>query len=322
MREMITLDDLRVSFATTSGYKPIIKGINLTIHAGEIVGLVGESGSGKSVTARSIVRLNDERTLTKYDGAIYYRDDNILSYSQKKLREFRQQVASMIFQDPMSSLNPLITMGKQLIEAVRLADSSISQSQAKDKAVDLMTKCGLKRPEQLLKALPHELSGGMQQRIVIAMALAKEPMLLIADEATTALDVTIQAQILNLFKEIQQNLDTAFLFITHDLTIAQALCDRIVVMKDGHILESAQTEELFTQPLHPYTLTLFSAIPGLKQSQREHINRMEEEAKQTLSAENLTVWDMYSDESGALREVSPGHELFVQSQSTQAKGGV
>lgn len=322
MEELIRLEDLNVSFATTNGYKPIIKGINLSIQPGEIVGLVGESGSGKSVTARSIVRLNDERTLTDYEGAIYYKEDNILDYSPKQLRQFRQDVASMVFQDPMSSLNPLMTIGKQLIEAIRMADTSISQGQAREKALDLMNRSGLRRAEQLLDALPHELSGGMQQRIMIAIALAKDPVLLIADEATTALDVTIQAQILDLFKEIQQNLNTAFLFITHDLTIAQALCDRIVVMKDGHILEVAPTETLFTEPLHPYTLQLFSAIPGLKQPQREHIQRMKEEAKQKLSAENLIIWDLASEQPGVLSEVTPGHELLVQHQFNQAKGDV
>ena len=322
MEELIRLEDLNVSFATTNGYKPIIKGINLSIHSGEIVGLVGESGSGKSVTARSIVRLNDERTLTDYEGAIYYKEDNILDYSPKQLRQFRQDVASMVFQDPMSSLNPLMTIGKQLTEAIRMADTSISQGQAREKALDLMNRSGLRRAEQLLDALPHELSGGMQQRIMIAIALAKDPVLLIADEATTALDVTIQAQILDLFKEIQQNLNTAFLFITHDLTIAQALCDRIVVMKDGHILEVAPTETLFTEPLHPYTLQLFSAIPGLKQPQREHIQRMKEEAQQKLSAENLIIWDSASEQPGVLSEVTPGHELLVQHQSNQAKGDV
>ncbi|WP_347299810.1 ABC transporter ATP-binding protein [Dolosigranulum savutiense] len=322
MEELIRLEDLNVSFATTNGYKPIIKGINLSIQPGEIVGLVGESGSGKSVTARSIVRLNDERTLTDYTGAIYYKEDNILDYSPKQLRQFRQGVASMVFQDPMSSLNPLMTIGKQLTEAIRMADTSISQGQAREKALDLMNRSGLRRTEQLLDALPHELSGGMQQRIMIAIALAKDPVLLIADEATTALDVTIQAQILDLFKEIQQNLNTAFLFITHDLTIAQALCDRIVVMKDGHILEVAPTETLFTEPLHPYTLQLFSAIPGLKQPQREHIQRMKEEAQQKLSAENLIIWDLASEQPGVLSEVTPGHELLVQHQSNQAKGDV
>lgn len=322
MEELIRLEDLNVSFATTNGYKPIIKGINLSIQPGEIVGLVGESGSGKSVTARSIVRLNDERTLTDYEGAIYYKEDNILDYSPKQLRQFRQDVASMVFQDPMSSLNPLMTIGKQLTEAIRMADTSISQGQAREKALDLMNRSGLRRAEQLLDALPHELSGGMQQRIMIAIALAKDPVLLIADEATTALDVTIQAQILDLFKEIQQNLNTAFLFITHDLTIAQALCDRIVVMKDGHILEVAPTETLFTEPLHPYTLQLFSAIPGLKQPQREHIQRMKEEAQQKLSAENLIIWDSASEQPGVLGEVTPGHELLVQHQSNQAKGDV
>lgn len=322
MEELIRLEDLNVSFATTNGYKPIIKGINLSIQPGEIVGLVGESGSGKSVTARSIVRLNDERTLTDYTGAIYYKEDNILDYSPKQLRQFRQGVVSMVFQDPMSSLNPLMTIGKQLIEAIRMADTSISQGQAREKALDLMNRSGLRRAEQLLDALPHELSGGMQQRIMIAIALAKDPVLLIADEATTALDVTIQAQILDLFKEIQQNLNTAFLFITHDLTIAQALCDRIVVMKDGHILEVAPTETLFTEPLHPYTLQLFSAIPGLKQPQREHIQRMKEEAQQKLSAENLIIWDLASEQPGILSEVTPGHELLVQHQSNQVKGDV
>lgn len=322
MEELIRLEDLNVSFATTNGYKPIIKGINLSIQPGEIVGLVGESGSGKSVTARSIVRLNDERTLTDYEGAIYYKEDNILDYSPKQLRQFRQDVASMVFQDPMSSLNPLMTIGKQLTEAIRMADTSISQGQAREKALDLMNRSGLRRTEQLLDALPHELSGGMQQRIMIAIALAKDPVLLIADEATTALDVTIQAQILDLFKEIQQNLNTAFLFITHDLTIAQALCDRIVVMKDGHILEVAPTETLFTEPLHPYTLQLFSAIPGLKQPQREHIQRMKEEAQQKLSAENLIIWDLASEQPGVLSEITPGHELLVQHQSNQAKGDV
>lgn len=161
MEELIRLEDLNVSFATTNGYKPIIKGINLSIQPGEIVGLVGESGSGKSVTARSIVRLNDERTLTDYEGAIYYKEDNILDYSPKQLRQFRQGVASMVFQDPMSSLNPLMTIGKQLIEAIRMADTSISQGQAREKALDLMNRSGLRRAEQLLDALPHELSGGM-----------------------------------------------------------------------------------------------------------------------------------------------------------------
>lgn len=312
MEPLLTIDQLTVDFNSSSGRIPIIKGIDLELYPGEIIGLVGESGSGKSVTARSIVRLNDERDLTAYGGAICYRGENVLDYSQDTLRAFRRHQAAMIFQDPMSSLNPLMTIGKQLIEAIKQVDASMETSRAQSKAVQLMEDCGLKRPVELLAAFPYELSGGMQQRIMIAMALAKEPALLIADEATTALDVTIQAQILNLCRRIQKERQTAIIFITHDLTVAQDLCDRIAVMRDGYLLEVAPTKQLFTHPLHPYTSQLFSAIPGLKDNQRQRIKEQREEAKDYLAQRDWNAFDTKHHNDGTMITVESEHLVMVQ----------
>lgn len=260
----------------------LLKDINFKINKGEIVGLVGESGSGKSLTGKSITRLNDEN-LFKYEGEILFDGRNVLTFNMKQLKKYYQHEVSMIFQDPQNSLNPLATIKTQLIESLEMAKkgSTVNSHQA---CHELLIKVGFKdeQVDTLLKSYPFELSGGMQQRVMIALALAKKPALLIADEPTTALDVTIQSNILKLLKQLNEADGLSILFVTHDLSVAQNLCDRILVMRNGEIVEIAKTETLFINPLAEYTIDLFSSIPGLTDSQLNKIEFMRKQRELIL----------------------------------------
>ena len=244
--------------------KPILKNISININHGEMVGLVGESGSGKSVTALSILKLIDENVMLIKSGQILFMDEDLLTKSEKEIQKIRGKDISMIFQEPMTSLNPVFTIGDQINE-VHFIHSGISKKKATELTIDLLDKVGIPYPEISNKKYPHQLSGGQRQRVMIAMALACKPKLLIADEPTTALDVIVQAQILNIINDLRKSLDMSVLLITHDLGVVQDFCDRVYVMYNGKILENSSIEQLFKNPQHQYTRDLLMTRPAVNE---------------------------------------------------------
>lgn len=262
LEPLLEIKNLKVQFPSRKKMLTAVDGVNLTIKPGEIVGVVGESGSGKSVMSQSILRLREYDSAVKYEGEILFEGKNILQLSQSEMRTIRGNRISVIFQDPMTSLSPVHTVGKQLSE-VLILHKKMSKQQAKERCLELLSLTGIPNPENCFKKYPYELSGGMQQRVMIAMALACEPKLLIADEPTTALDVTIQEQILNLISKLNEKLGMSVLFITHDLGAMAQLCHSVRVMYLGNLVEEAETQTLFEHPLHPYTQGLLSCIPRL-----------------------------------------------------------
>lgn len=239
-----------------------VNGVSFSLERGEIVGLVGESGCGKSVTSLSIMGLFEDSAGFIAEGAILFDGEDLTKFSKKQLRDVRGKRISMIFQNPMSSLNPCMRIDDQLIEAIQL-HNDISRADARGRAGQMLSAVGIPDPEQVLRSYPHQLSGGMSQRVMIAMALCCEPEMMIADEPTTALDVTIQAQILELMKEIRTKRNTGILLITHDLGVVAEMCTRAMVMYAGRIVEQARVEELFANPIHPYTRGLIASVPKL-----------------------------------------------------------
>ncbi|MDQ3938570.1 MAG: ABC transporter ATP-binding protein [Chloroflexota bacterium] len=264
---LLDVRGLRTSFHLRDGTVRAVTGVDLSIRRGEIVGLVGESGCGKSVTSLSIMRLVAPPGRVE-EGEVIFDGQNLLKVSEGRMRDVRGNRISMIFQQPTSSLNPVLNVGFQVGEVLE-AHRNMKRRAARDRALELLRMVGIPDPERRLKAFPHEVSGGMAQRVMIAMALACEPELLIADEPTTALDVTIQAQILDLMRRLQQETGTAIILITHDLGIVAEMCDRVAVMYAGEIIERTDTRTLFRQPRHPYTQGLIGAIPTLGQEQEE-----------------------------------------------------
>jgi ABC-type dipeptide/oligopeptide/nickel transport system ATPase component len=244
--------------------KPILKNISININHGEMVGLVGESGSGKSVTALSILKLIDENVMFIKSGQILFMDEDLLTKSEKEIQKIRGKDISMIFQEPMTSLNPVFTIGDQINE-VHFIHSGISKKKATELTIDLLDKVGIPYPEISNKKYPHQLSGGQRQRVMIAMALACKPKLLIADEPTTALDVIVQAQILNIINDLRKSLDMSVLLITHDLGVVQDFCDRVYVMYNGKILENSSIDQLFKNPQHQYTRDLLMTRPSVNE---------------------------------------------------------
>jgi peptide/nickel transport system ATP-binding protein len=265
MERLLEVKDLSTGFEVNNQFYNAISDINLTLNKGEIMGIVGESGSGKSVFSMSLLKLLPEKISKITNGEVWYKGERIDQYSIKELNKIRGKELAMIFQEPMTSLNPVFTIGNQMIELMRL-HLTISKKEAKDKAIDLLQQVGIPRANEVVNQHPHQLSGGMRQRVMIAMAISCEPNLLIADEPTTALDVTVQAQILDLLKEIQQKNDMGIIFISHDLGVISEICDSVAVMYAGEIVERAPVEELFKSPKHPYTQLLFKAIPKLEES--------------------------------------------------------
>ncbi len=256
---VLEIKDLKTHFFTRDGVVKAVDGVNLTVGRGEIVGLVGESGCGKSVTSMSVLQLvQDPGQIV--GGDVDFHGENLLDLSEKEMRDIRGDRISMIFQQPNSSLNPVYTAGFQISEVYRVHQKLKSKA-GRQRALEMLDRVRIPDPERRIDAYPHELSGGMAQRIMIAMALAAGPELLIADEPTTALDVTIQAQILDLMREIRTDLGTAIILITHDLGIVAELADRVAVMYAGEIVEEADTETLFADPQHPYTQGLIGSIP-------------------------------------------------------------
>ena len=268
--KMLEVKGMRTSFFTHVGEVKAIRGVDFYLDKGEAVGIVGESGSGKSVTSLSVMRLLQfPGKLT--GGEVFFDGEDLAKKSDKEMQTIRGNEISMIFQDPMTSLNPVFTIGNQIMEAI-LKHQKMSKDQARQKAIDMLKLVGIPSPEKRIDQYPHEFSGGMRQRAMIAMALSCEPKLLIADEPTTALDVTIQAQILELMKDLKDRLNTSIILITHDLGVVADVCTRIIVMYGGLIMEEGTTEEIFYKPQHPYTLGLMRSIP--KMSDKENKERL------------------------------------------------
>jgi oligopeptide/dipeptide ABC transporter ATP-binding protein len=258
---ILELDDLRVEFFTRGGALRAVDGVSLSIQPGETLGLVGESGSGKSVTARAIMRLVPTPPGHYAGGRILFEGRDLLTLSEKEMQRMRGGQISMVFQDPMTFLNPVYTAGEQVAEAIRVHQGA-SKAEAKAQTIELFRTVGIPNAESRFSAYPHELSGGLRQRVMISMALSSRPKLLIADEPTTALDVTIQAQILDLLRNLQQEFGMSILLITHDLGVVAEMCDKVAVMYAGRIVEEASIEPLFDNPGHPYTSGLLEAIPN------------------------------------------------------------
>ncbi|MFW6268649.1 MAG: ABC transporter ATP-binding protein [Bacillota bacterium] len=263
-KKIIDVDNLKTYFYTEEGVVKAVDGVDFEIYPGETLGVVGESGCGKSVTSLSIMGLIESPPGKIVDGKIIYNDRDLTTLSQPQMREIRGNDISMIFQEPMTSLNPVYTIGDQIAEAM-LMHQDISKKEALNKSVELLSKVGIPSPEQRVKEYPHQLSGGMRQRVMIAIALACDPALLIADEPTTALDVTIQAQILELMEDLKQRFNMSIMLITHDLGVIAEVTDRVAVMYAGKIVEYTDIYSLFKNPEHPYTWGLMNSIPKLKQ---------------------------------------------------------
>ena len=258
---MLQVKNLCTSFNVDAGEVRAVNGISFNLDKGKVLGIVGESGSGKSVTAYSIMRILVEPGKI-VGGEILFNGEDIVKYSKKQMREFRGKRVSIIFQDPMTSLNPTFTIGNQLREAI-LLHTDRNRAEANARALEMLQLVGVNEPEKRLKQYPHELSGGMRQRVMIAMALACEPDILIADEPTTALDVTIQAQILELMKDLQKKMGMAIIMITHDLGVIADMCDEIIVMYAGRVCERGTVDEIFYNPRHEYTKGLLRSIPTM-----------------------------------------------------------
>jgi oligopeptide transport system ATP-binding protein len=263
-RIILEVRNLHVKFCTLGGRLHAVRGISFSMFEGETLGIVGESGCGKSATAKSLIQLNP-RYSSELAGEVLYQGENLLSFSERKMQAIRGKEIGMIFQDPMTSLNPTIKVGKQIMEGYLRHFPKTSHNEARNIAIDTLQKVGISHPEERFEAYPHTLSGGMRQRVIIAAALACKPKILLADEPTTALDVTIQAQILDLLKQIQQETKTSILLITHDMSVVAKMCDRVIVMYAGQIVECTSVEQLFSSPQHPYTQRLLTAIPRLNQ---------------------------------------------------------
>ena len=268
--KLIEVKDLKVSFFTPAGEVKAVDGISYSLGYNEVMGVVGESGSGKSVEAYSIIGLLQSPGKV-IGGSITFEGEDLLSYTPEQMRQFRGNKVSMIFQNPMTCLNPVYTIGNQLTEALLCHDNSISKEEAWKKAVEMLEKVGINNAEKRIDQYPHEFSGGMRQRAMIAMALICKPKLLIADEPTTALDVTIQAQILELMKELQKEENTSIIFITHNLGVVAEICDWVSVMYAGKIIEQGRVNDIFYNPQHPYTKGLLASMPRLDEDSHERL---------------------------------------------------
>lgn len=314
MSHLLTISDLTIAFTGDTGTHEVTDHLSLTLDEGEIVCLVGESGCGKSVTSMSLLGLlGPGGSVT--EGSICYEDRDLLTLSEKELDQIRGKEISMIFQDPMSSLNPTFTIGYQIMEGLRI-HLGLKKREAWVRAVELLARVGMKEPEMVMKSYPHTLSGGMRQRAIIAMALACNPKLLIADEPTTALDVSVQAQIMELLKRLQKESRMAVLLITHDMGVVSHMADRVLVMYAGQIVEEAEAEELFRHPSHPYTRALLSAIPTTGDSEGRKLSSipgMVPENYDTISgcrfADRCPYARQECHQRAGLREISKGHTV-------------
>ncbi|WP_043932972.1 ABC transporter ATP-binding protein [Bacillus sp. EB01] len=261
---ILRIKDLRVSFQTDKKVVPAVDGVSFDLRPGEILGIVGESGSGKSVTSLAAMGLIPSPPGKIESGEIVFEGKNLTNLTEKQWRQIRGNQISMIFQEPMTSLNPLFTIGNQLMEAIRL-HTKLPKKEARVRSLELLKLVGIPRAEGILKEYPHQLSGGMRQRVMIAMAMACNPRVLIADEPTTALDVTIQAQILALMKDLNQKTETTIILITHDLGVVAEVCERVIVMYAGQIVEQGDVRKILKDPQHPYTKGLLKSVPNIRE---------------------------------------------------------
>jgi oligopeptide transport system ATP-binding protein len=268
MDKILEIKDLNISFHTFSGEVKAIRGVSFDLNKGETLAIVGESGSGKSVTSKSIMRLLPPQNSEIKSGQILFEGRDLTKLTDKQMQKIRGHEISMIFQDPMTSLNPTMKIGNQIMEPL-IKHQNMSKHAAKERAIELLRLVGIPKPEIRVNQYPHQFSGGMRQRVVIAIALACNPKVLIADEPTTALDVTIQAQILELMKDLQKKIDTSIIFITHDLGVVANVADRVAVMYGGKIVEIGTSDEIFYNPQHPYTWGLISSMPDMETNDEE-----------------------------------------------------
>ncbi|MBQ6565249.1 MAG: ABC transporter ATP-binding protein [Clostridia bacterium] len=268
---ILQVKNLSTSFRTERGWLKAIDGVSFHVYQGEILGLVGESGCGKSVTSQSIMRLYDEKRMTRYQGEILLNGKNLFDIPYHQMQHIRGSEVSMIFQDALSSLNPVLKISDQLMEPLRI-HQHLKPAEARQRGVEMLRLVGIPAPEERMDQYPHELSGGMRQRVMIAIALACRPKLLIADEPTTALDVTIQAQIMDLIVSLNRQLQMGVMLITHDLAVVAQTCQRVAVMYLGQIVEEGAVPDIFDRPLHPYTQGLLSSIPRMDGDRREKLH--------------------------------------------------
>ncbi|MFM9106467.1 MAG: ABC transporter ATP-binding protein [Chloroflexota bacterium] len=321
---VLAIEDLKIWFSTRAGDVRAVDGVTLTIAPGEVVGLVGESGSGKSVTARSVMRLVPSPPGRHAGGEIRFRGQDLLALSEREMQDLRGGRISMLFQDPMTFLNPLYTAGDQVAEAI-LRHQHTDRGRARQQVIDLFRTVGIPNPEQRFDAYPHQLSGGLRQRVMIAMALSSRPDLLIADEPTTALDVTIQAQILALLRQLQEETGMSVLLITHDLGVVAEMCDSVAVMYAGQIVEQAPVDILFDHPAHPYPAGLMAAIPRADDPDAapQPIPGAPPDMARPPSGCRFhprCPWaqDRCRTEAPALREIAPGHRSACHFAGVQA----
>ncbi len=313
---LLDVSNLKTQFFTQDGVVKAVDGVSFYLNPGETLGIVGESGCGKSITALSLMRLIPSPPGKIVDGKIIFQGEDVLEMSDEEVRSIRGNRIAMIFQDPMTSLNPVLTVNRQISEAVML-HLGMSKAEARERAVELLKMVGIPNAEERVNQYPHQFSGGMRQRVMIAMALSCNPDLIIADEPTTALDVTIQAQILELLKKIQQDRGTGLIMITHDLGVVAGMTDRVNVMYAGHIVETATTDEVFANPRHPYTLGLLNSIPRLDETEKGRLRPIRGLPPDLIDLPNMCPFAPRCDfaeeqcfqQNPTLREVAPGHEI-------------
>ncbi|GEN32468.1 peptide/nickel transport system ATP-binding protein [Cerasibacillus quisquiliarum] len=310
--KLIEINHLKTSFRIGDDYYAAVDDVSLSLNKNEVLAIVGESGCGKSALAFSIMGLHNR---AKIEGEILYRNYNLVDVDESTWSKLRGKNLGMIFQDPLTALNPLMTVGAQISEALFLHNRKLSNEERKAKVIELIEKVGIPRPEHVYMQYPHELSGGMRQRVVIAIAIANDPEVLIADEPTTALDATIQSQILDLIRELKESMNAGIVLITHDLGVVAEMADRVAVMYAGQIVEIVDVHRLFENPLHPYTRSLLNSIPNAEKGQEKlHVIQGIVPALQNLPREGCRFKDRipWIDESAhettpELHEVAPGH---------------
>lgn len=311
--KILEIKDLHTGFRFKDKYFDAVDGISLTLNRNELLAIVGESGCGKSTIANSIVGLHNS-SFTKVSGEIIYKGENIINYSEEKFNKIRGKEIGFIFQDPLASLNPLHKIGKQIEESL-IYHTDLNKKQRRERMLDLLNQVGIIKPEKTAEQFPHELSGGMRQRVLIAIALSCKPNIIIADEPTTALDVTIQAQILDLLSELQKEINAGIILITHDLGVVAQNADRVAVMYAGEIVELADSKELFNNPLHPYTKSLLHSIPNTELVGQElHVIKGMVPSLKNLPRKGCRfkeripwISDAEHEEESNLHEVSKGH---------------
>ncbi|MBR3117866.1 ABC transporter ATP-binding protein [Oceanobacillus profundus] len=308
--KLLEIKNLSTSFRIGDDYYAAVDDVTLTLNKNEVLGIVGESGSGKSALAFSIMRLHNR---AKIEGSILLNDQDIVDMSAANLNKLRGDDMAMIFQDPLTALNPLMEIGEQISEALLLHNPRMTQKQRKQRVIELLNLVGIPRPEFVYEQFPHELSGGMRQRVVIAIAISNKPELLIADEPTTALDVTIQAQILDLIRKLKEEMNAGIILITHDLGVVAEMADRVAVMYAGQIVEIAEVHTLFENPLHPYTKSLLNSVPTEGQDKLHVIQGIVPSLKNLprkgcrFASRIPWIDASVHEENPVLHEVKPGH---------------